>query len=120
MTPTPFFRPAALAAAVLLAACGGSDDNGPSAEPPVAEETREHDARVFTADVASTTFAALTAGAGDQTNVANTSRWAGVIDGAAYRVEVPANWNGRLVMYAHGYAGNGPISRCRTRRSAAT
>ena len=110
MTPTPFFRPAVLAAAVLLAACGGSDDNGPAVEPPppVAEETREHDARVFTPDVASTTFAALTAGAGDQTNVANTSRWAGVIDGAAYRVEVPANWNGRLVMYAHGYAGNGP------------
>ena len=110
MTPTHFFRPAALAAAVLLAACGGSDDNGPTADeptPPVAEETREHDSRVFIPDVASTTFAALTAGAGDQTNVANTSRWAGVIDGAAYRVEVPANWNGRLVMYAHGFAGEG-------------
>ncbi|MCP5286724.1 MAG: alpha/beta hydrolase [Burkholderiaceae bacterium] len=104
------FRPAALAAALLLAACGGSDDGGYATEPepPVAEETREHDSRVFTPDVASTTFAALTADAGDQTNVANTSRWAGVIDGAAYRVEVPANWNGRLVMYAHGYAGNGP------------
>ena len=29
------------------------------------------------------------------------------VNGAAYRVEVPANWNGKLVMYAHGYAGTG-------------
>jgi hypothetical protein len=28
-----------------------------------------------------------------------------VLDGAAYHVEVPANWNGKLVMYAHGYVG---------------
>lgn len=107
-TPIPH-RWAALAAAAMLAACGGSDDGGYATEPtpPMAEETREHDARVFTADVASTTFDALTPDAGDQTNVANTSRWAGVIDGASYRVEVPANWNGRLVMYAHGYAGTG-------------
>ncbi len=110
---TPARRPAqalsTLALAALLAACGGSDDGGYASEPqlPVAEETREHDARVFTADVTATTFDALTPAAGDATNVANTSRWAGVIDGAAYRVEVPANWNGRLVMYAHGYAGTG-------------
>jgi len=30
-----------------------------------------------------------------------------VLGGAAYRIEVPANWNGKLVMYAHGYAGTG-------------
>jgi acetyl esterase/lipase len=30
-----------------------------------------------------------------------------VLGGAAYQVEVPANWNGKLVMYAHGYAGTG-------------
>ena len=29
----------------------------------------------------------------------------GVIDGAGYRIEVPSNWNGDLVMWAHGYAG---------------
>jgi hypothetical protein len=27
---------------------------------------------------------------------------------AAYRVEIPANWNGRLLMWAHGYRGEGP------------
>jgi pimeloyl-ACP methyl ester carboxylesterase len=27
----------------------------------------------------------------------------GVLEGARYRIDVPANWNGELVMYAHGY-----------------
>ncbi|HEX5869460.1 MAG TPA: hypothetical protein VFY65_03530 [Longimicrobium sp.] len=27
----------------------------------------------------------------------------GTIDGAPYRIEIPAGWNGGLVMYAHGY-----------------
>ena len=31
----------------------------------------------------------------------------GVLDGAGYRIEVPANWNGELVMWAHGFAGWG-------------
>jgi hypothetical protein len=34
--------------------------------------------------------------------------WTGIAsDGSAYRVEVPPNWNGTLVMYAHGYRGTG-------------
>lgn len=31
----------------------------------------------------------------------------GVLNGAGYRMEVPANWNGKLVMWAHGYRGTG-------------
>jgi hypothetical protein len=31
----------------------------------------------------------------------------GIRDGAAYRIEVPQNWNGRLVVFAHGYRGTG-------------
>ncbi|MDI6100998.1 prolyl oligopeptidase family serine peptidase [Actinoplanes sp. NEAU-A12] len=31
----------------------------------------------------------------------------GVRAGAAYRIEVPQRWNGRLVVYAHGYRGTG-------------
>src|SRR3954447_2750773 len=27
----------------------------------------------------------------------------GIHSGAAYRIEVPDRWNGRLVVYAHGY-----------------
>lgn len=32
----------------------------------------------------------------------------GVHAGAGYRIEVPADWNGDLVLYAHGYRGEGP------------
>jgi len=32
----------------------------------------------------------------------------GVHENAAYRYEVPARWNGGLVMFAHGYQGEGP------------
>lgn len=102
-------RPRAAAAlcatlcAVLLAACGGSDDDAP---PP--EEGRAQDTRSFTpADPAATTFPAMAAAPGDTVDMATTSRWAGVLGGAAYLVEVPAQWNGQLVMYAHGYAGTG-------------
>ncbi|MFK8024945.1 MAG: prolyl oligopeptidase family serine peptidase [Ilumatobacter sp.] len=35
-----------------------------------------------------------------------TASW-GDIDGAAYRVEMPDDWNGDLVMWAHGYRGEG-------------
>ena len=31
----------------------------------------------------------------------------GVLNGAGYRIEVPSNWNGKLVMWAHGYRGEG-------------
>ncbi|MCW5637263.1 MAG: alpha/beta hydrolase [Rubrivivax sp.] len=31
----------------------------------------------------------------------------GVHNGAGYRIEVPSNWNGKLVMWAHGYRGTG-------------
>lgn len=31
----------------------------------------------------------------------------GTIDGAAYKIEVPANWNGTLVLYSHGYVAPG-------------
>ncbi|HWS74990.1 MAG TPA: alpha/beta hydrolase [Quisquiliibacterium sp.] len=92
----------AVAAASLLAACGDSDS--PAA---VAEETRPHDNRVFTSDASATTFDAMAAAAGDVVDMSTTSRWAGVLGQAAYRVEVPANWNGKLVMYAHGYRGTG-------------
>lgn len=36
-----------------------------------------------------------------------TAYW-GVHTNAGYLAEVPENWNGKLVMYAHGFAGTGP------------
>ena len=100
--PYPFRLLAiASASALLLTACGGDDD-----PLPVAEETRPQDSRTAfaPADPTATTFAAMANGTAETDG---TSRWAGVLNGAAYRVEVPANWNGKLVMYAHGYAGTG-------------
>lgn len=100
------FRLSALAGAAFLAACGGGDDT--SVAPVVPEETRAQDSRTFSpADPTATTFAAMAADAGDVTAMSTTSRWAGVLNGASYQVEVPPNWNGKLVMYAHGYAGTG-------------
>jgi len=105
---TPLRLVALAATSVLLVACGGSDDPAPPA--PVAEETRAHDSRTFTA-TAATTFAALApadATVDELAVLSGTSRWSGVLNGAAYNVEVPLNWNGKLVMYAHGYVGAGP------------
>ncbi|MFC0272754.1 hypothetical protein ACFFIX_15060 [Metabacillus herbersteinensis] len=36
-----------------------------------------------------------------------TKRYWGVHNGAGYRIEVPENWNGELLLYAHGYRGTG-------------
>lgn len=99
---------AVLAGTALLAACGGGGGGGepaPPAPPPVVpEEARAQNSRTFTpADPSATTFAAM-AGVAQGTH-----RWAGVLNGAAYRIEVPTTWNGRLVMYAHGFRGEGSV-----------
>lgn len=72
------------------------------------EEARPHDSKVFViAEPAATTFEPMPAAESDLIDMASTSRWAGVLGGAAYRIEVPAQWNGTLVMFAHGYRGEG-------------
>ena len=91
--------------ALLLTACGGGD--GDTTAPVVPEPARPQDSRTFTT-TAATTFDAMAAAAGDTVAMSTTSRYAGVLDGASYQIEVPANWNGKLVMYAHGFRGNIP------------
>jgi hypothetical protein len=74
---------------------------------PLPEEARPHDTRVYIATEASS-FDALPDAPG-QTPAPATHRLAGVLNGAAYQIEVPQQgWNGQLVMWAHGYAGTGP------------
>jgi hypothetical protein len=108
MRPKNLLWLAALLGSALLSACGGgTSDPNPAPVAKAPEESRPHDTRTFTTTPA-TTFAAMATATGDVTNVATTSRWAGVLGGASYRVEVPATWNGKLVMYAHGFAGTGP------------
>ena len=105
MTVRSPWRLTALTCATLLAACGG----GGGDPAPVPEETRAQDSRAsfVPADPTATTFNAMAAASGDTVAMSTTSRWAGVLNGAAYQVEVPPAWNGKLVMYAHGYAGTG-------------
>lgn len=101
MRPFTPSRAAAFAVSALVVACGGGDNVAP-------EDVRPQDSRSFTADATITTFAPMVAEAGEA-DMSTSSRWAGVLNGAMYRVEVPANWNGKLVMYAHGYAGTGAV-----------
>lgn len=84
-------------AAVLslaLTACGGG--SGPASPPAAPAQVREQDSRTYVA-VVETTLPAL------QDAPAESDRWVGQFGGAAYRVEVPKNWNGTLLMWARGY-----------------
>jgi len=67
---------------------------------PLAVAVTQVDASRFFVDPATLPF---NASAG-----ASTTRYWGISEhGAGWRIEVPANWNGDLVLYAHGYAGTG-------------
>jgi pimeloyl-ACP methyl ester carboxylesterase len=37
----------------------------------------------------------------------------GTIDGAAFKIEIPANWNGTLALYSHGYVAPGQANPAR-------
>lgn len=101
MTDLRWTKVLALACAgALVAGCssgGGSDDVDTDSP-----ATRVQDTRSFAVDESTLAFEPL--------DGVETDRWTGVMpSGAGYRVEVPAdgNWNGMLVMYAHGYRGEG-------------
>ncbi|RZI44546.1 alpha/beta hydrolase [Herbaspirillum sp. HC18] len=111
----------ALGAALWLAGCGGSQTDAAGSSTTlmasakkVVEEPRLQDERSFVVSDP-TAVADYEAAADGQPGfksltgtTVETDRWAGELNGAAYRIEVPKNWNGRLVMYAHGYAGPVP------------
>ncbi|GIE87571.1 phthalyl amidase [Actinoplanes regularis] len=56
-------------------------------------------------DVSGAPFTPLT----DSSGKAVSRVYTGVKDGAGYRVEVPLRWNGKLVIFAHGYRGTGNV-----------
>ncbi|WP_019587508.1 hypothetical protein [Deinococcus apachensis] len=115
-TPTRLAFPALtlLACALTLASCGGPVESTvppPGASPVVdsGSDTRAQDTRTFKPVVPSTDPAAL-GGVGDLPGgVATLYRgtYSGLHGQASYLIEVPAKWNGTLVMYAHGYRGTG-------------
>lgn len=83
---------------------GSDDDDDVPQETRVREQQKRIDANFFK-PVQETTadFTILR----DEAPYNTTDRWVGVLDGAAYRIEVPEDWNGMLVMYAHGFRGEG-------------
>ncbi|WP_256669791.1 alpha/beta hydrolase [Pseudomonas sp. OIL-1] len=89
---------------VLVAGCLDGGSSNSDAPAPIQEPVREQQARIddgfFIVDEESLPFEALPGYPG-------ADRWWGVHQGAGYRVEVPENWNGMLVMWAHGYRGEG-------------
>jgi pimeloyl-ACP methyl ester carboxylesterase len=108
----------------VVSACDSSPDPKPSADRDSgksgedAGDHADHDAgpsdvgparaqasRMFTVDQTMLAFDAIAG------STLETDRWSGVLDGAGYRIEVPKNWNGFLVMYAHGYVGAVPALR---------
>ena len=93
--------------ALLALALAAASCSTPTPLSTVPEETRVHDSRVFTLPAIGSSFAAMATLPTDAVAMSSSSRWAGVLKGSAYMVEVPANWNGKLVMFAHGYAGTG-------------
>jgi hypothetical protein len=107
---TPILRPVVLPSLVALALAGCA---APWSTAP--DEPREHDARRYTVDEAALR---ATLAPGDAAALGGhgafappdgiaTDRWVGVLGGAAYQIEVPRDWNGKLVMYTHGYRGTG-------------
>jgi hypothetical protein len=70
---------------------------------------RAQDKREFTYVAAMAAFDALPGSA------IETDRFFGTYEGGAYRIEVPkTTWNGKLVVYAHGYVGTVPALRVTT------
>lgn len=92
---------AVMIAATLLSGCLHDDDDDDDPDTGTTEPARAQDERSFAVDPATLPFESLPGTA--------TDTWHGVMEGsgAGYQVEVPANWNGSLVMYAHGYRGEG-------------
>ncbi|WP_434458026.1 alpha/beta hydrolase [Stutzerimonas urumqiensis] len=92
---------AACAGALLIGTLGVSIQaharQTPINPPYASSDTREQDSRTFVPVVSSL----------DALPGLPSQRWVGEYQGSSYQIEVPENWNGMLVMYAHGYRGEG-------------
>ena len=84
--------PLGVSVAVLLGA-------GPSAASHWHNPEVPQDSRVFFVDEEKLPF--------DPVPGIATERYWGIDNGAGYRIEVPEAWNGELVVYTHGFRGNG-------------
>ncbi|WOD10283.1 alpha/beta hydrolase [Pseudomonas sp. NyZ704] len=103
--------------AIVLTGCfgggGGSDDDDVVTPTPPSEPLTPQQQRINEGFFNPMDPAAISA---DETfrdtplaGYEDSSRWFGVLDGSRYRIEVPAgnDWNGMIVMWAHGFRGEG-------------
>lgn len=117
MAHTTALRTAALllAGTVFLAGCGSDNDDKRKPSPAEPGETREHDSRTFTVDQTTLPFDANSGAVPSVLEpneaVQTAKRYWGIYQGiqgpAAYRVEIPENWNGGMILWARGYGGDG-------------
>jgi hypothetical protein len=76
----------------------------PACGPPVPSQTQPgYTVADPNCDLNGTPFVPLASPAGQPLSTVYT----GILSGAAYRIEKPLRWNGELVVYAHGYRGQG-------------
>jgi pimeloyl-ACP methyl ester carboxylesterase len=82
---------------VLLASCSGASPHVPSS--PTSSSGGSTQLKPFV-DESNLPFEPIPGTAAKQ-------YW-GVQEGAGYRIEVPDDWNGQLLLFAHGFHGDGP------------
>ncbi|MEH6564813.1 MAG: alpha/beta hydrolase [Halopseudomonas sp.] len=101
-------KTALIGLAISTLALGGCLGGGGSDDDDVVDERTPQEKRIadgfFVVNEQKLAFGSLVPGV---TAYDNTSRWTGTLNGAGFRIEVPENWNGYLVMYAHGFRGEG-------------
>ena len=106
--------------ALLVAACGSdSDDSAENDNEPAPGASADGTATAAHGAASPTASAGAPKKLGTSSGVTTTARDAtftalagakahfGKLDRSAYQVEIPDNWNGELVLYAHGFAGFG-------------
>ncbi|WP_148863807.1 alpha/beta hydrolase [Marinobacter fonticola] len=93
-----------MVSALLLAGCNDDDNDDESSGGQTPEVTREHDSRSFSVPPVETlAFEPMSAA-----STAYYGTYEGLQGEAAYAAEFPkSGWNGRLIMYTHGYGGEG-------------
>src|SRR5215217_4380778 len=98
---------AAFLGIAMVVPAGSTASAQPSCDPPVASSTQPG-YTIFDPDCDIGTnipFVPTTDPLGDDISTV----YAGISNGAAYRIEVPDNWNNKLVLFAHGFRGTGTL-----------
>jgi pimeloyl-ACP methyl ester carboxylesterase len=103
----PFLAPVFLLAAVVIACSSNTPAPSPTATPPSSTATATGDPSL--PRLGNYTGAAYTTKAPDFDPLPGAKADFGKLGKTVYRIEIPTSWNGDLVMWAHGYAGDSTV-----------